>query len=535
MSDTDARRGSFMTANKVIRLCAPVILIWIVSAAALFQTQSQKVPTAKDVKAYQEAMAWFKKGEAMIGTPKENSDEQAEFFRKALQIKPDFVEAHYDLGLIYTSQKKLTEAVQEFEAVAKFNPEFEGPGSASIYQLLASNYRDLGRDADAIAALRNGVKRQPKNLTMWKALAYLQLHEKDDAAALPTLLAIADLDPKDTDARMNLGVVYQRLNRLDDAVRAYRAALELNPDDFNTHYNLALVLMHQQKNAEAAAELAVADKLSPGNGEVLELLGDAYSLQDEQAKAADAYQAAVAKAPDRAVLYSKLAFALARLKRTQEAVAALEKSLNLNPNSVDAYYMLGDLYSALEKYDESIAAYKNALMLDPRKKEVHYNLGTLYAEIKRFGDARAELKAAVELDPGYAAAWSNLAVVCEKLDLAQEAIQANEKVAALGKARATNYFRLGILYAKSNQPEPAIAAFAKAIELEPDKYRQLLREELKNVHSVLDCVRYRDDFIRLLGKAPVQGGDRPGGTVQNCCPGESAIAHGREFSALDLS
>jgi hypothetical protein len=62
--------------------------------------QTQKIPKAGDVKAYQEAMAWFKKAEAMIGTPKENSQEQADLFKKALGIKPDFIEAHFNLGLI---------------------------------------------------------------------------------------------------------------------------------------------------------------------------------------------------------------------------------------------------------------------------------------------------------------------------------------------------------------------------------------------------------------------------------------------------
>lgn len=498
--DADAAGKKLMTMVKAARRWTSAILLLSLSAIALSQTQSQQVPTVKDVKAYQEAMTWFKKGEAMIGTPKENSEEQADLFRKALQIKPDFIEAHYNLGLIYLSQKKQEESAREFDAVVTLNPDFEGPNSASIYQLLASIYRDLGRNSDAIAALQNGVKRQPKNLVMWKALAYLQLHEKDDAAVIPTFLAIIDLDPKDVDARMNLGVVYQRQNRPDDAVHAYRAALQLNPTDFNTHFNLALVLMRQQKVAEAAAELEAADKLSPGNAELLELLGDTYALQDLQAKAAEAYQAAIVKAPERAVLLSKLAFALAKLKRLPEAVTALEKSVGLDPNSMDAYYLLGDLYSALEKYDESVAAYKSALKLDPKQKEVHYNLGTLYAERKQFDDARAELTAAVGLDPGYAAAWSNLAVVCEKLDLDKDAIQAHEKVVALGKATSANYFRLGLLYAKINQPDPAITNFAKAIELEPDKYRQLLREELKNVHSVLDSVRYRDAFIRLLGK-----------------------------------
>jgi hypothetical protein len=71
-------------------------------------------------------------------------------------------------------------------------------------------------------------------------------------------------------------------------------------------------------------------------------------------------------------------------------------------------------------------------------------------------------------------------------------------VVALGKAQAQTYFHLGILYANTDQPDLSIANFARAIELEPDKYRAMLKEELKNVHSVLDSVRYKDKFVRML-------------------------------------
>jgi tetratricopeptide (TPR) repeat protein len=463
--------------------------------------QGRQGGVPQDVKAYQEAMGWFKQAEAMIGTPKENSDEQADLFRKAISIKPDFIEAHFNLSLIGLHQKKFQVAADELKAVQKLNPDFEANGE-SIYELLAMVYRELGQNTEAIAALKEGLKKQPKELRLLRALAFFQVHGAEDTDAMPTLQAILEIDPKDADARTNLGILLQKLNRLDEATQNYRLALELNPGDFNAHFNLALLLLRQDKIAEASVELQAADKISPGNAEVLERLGDAYSYQERFEKAAQAYQAAVEKTADRAVLLSKYAFTLARLKRVPEAIAVLEKSINLDPGSPDAFFLLGDLYSDQQRYDESLVAYNKSLKLNPKQKDVHYNMGTIFAESKRYQEARSELKAAINIDPDYAAAWSNLAIVCERLEHDKEAIEANEKVVALGKALATNYFRLGILYAKDNQPDPAIANFTKAIQLEPERYRQILREELKNVRSVLDSVRYKDAFVRLLNGGP---------------------------------
>jgi len=452
---SDGGRAGFQFM--LIRVALAALLLGVPGSTA--SGQSQKPPDVNDVKIYKEAMSWFKKGEAMIGTPQENSEEQAELFRKAVAIKPDFIEAHFNLGLIYSTQKKPQAAAAEFDQVRRINPEFEG-----IYQLLAASYRDSGRTDDAIAALKEGLQRKPSNLQMLRALAFLQLHGPNELDAVPTFQAILEIDPKDNDTRINLGIVYQKHERLD----------------------------------EAAAELEEANRLAPGDPEVLERLGDLYGFQDQDEKAVAAYQAAVAKDGGRAALHSKLAFSLTRLKRVPEAAAALEQAVRLDPSNADAFYLLGDLYSELQRPEESIAAYISSLKLDPKRKEVHYNLGTLYAELKRYPEARAELQSAVELDPAYAAAWSNLALVFEKLELDKEAILANEKVVALEKAQAVNFFRLGILYAKSGMADPAIVSFARAIQLEPDKYRQILREELKNVHSVLDSIRYKEAFVRLL-------------------------------------
>jgi tetratricopeptide (TPR) repeat protein len=82
--------------------------------------------------------------------------------------------------------------------------------------------------------------------------------------------------------------------------------------------------------------------------------------------------------------------------------------------------------------------------------------------------------------------------------------QAHEKVIALGKAEPLNYFHLGILYAAANQPDPAIEAFAQAIALEPEKYRSILKDELKQVHSKLDSVRYNKKFVSLLDLPPTK-------------------------------
>ena len=148
----------FLRVQRAILAACAVLCL----GAASFAAQSapaqakKKVSTIDDAKIYREAMAWFKKAEAMIGTAQENSEEQADLFRKAIQIKPDFLEAHYNLGLIYANQKKMKEAAAEFEAVLKIEPKFD----QNIHVLLATAYEESGNTGAAIAALQKGASRQ---------------------------------------------------------------------------------------------------------------------------------------------------------------------------------------------------------------------------------------------------------------------------------------------------------------------------------------------------------------------------------------
>jgi tetratricopeptide (TPR) repeat protein len=461
---------------------------------------SGKSVTESDARIYREAMAWFKKAEAMIGTPRENSDEQAELFIKALQIKPDFLEAHYNLGLVYANQKKMKEAAAEFEKVLKIDPKFDG----GIYMMLASAYQEIGDNNAAISSLVAGLQGNPKDLKMLRPLASLQVHNKNETEAIRSLQQILAIDPTDISSRMGLALLFQKSGDLEKAISNYEEVLRADPKSFAAHYNLGLIYLRQKKMAESATELDTANQIQPGDPELLERLGDIYVFEKQHAKAVATFKAALEKAANKGLLYGKLGFSLANLHQPEAAVDALENSAHLNSKIPDTYSLLGDLYSELKRNDEAVAAYRKSLELDPKQKDVHYNLGTLYAEQKKLDESMAELRIAVQLDPEYVAAWANIGLVAEQLELDKEAIQAHEKVVALEKARPLNYFHLGVLYAKTDQPDLSIANFTRAIELEPDKYRAMLREELKKVHSVLDSVRYKEKFVRLLALPTVK-------------------------------
>ncbi|HSW40036.1 MAG TPA: tetratricopeptide repeat protein, partial [Acidobacteriota bacterium] len=236
--------------------------------------------------------------------------------------------------------------------------------------------------------------------------------------------------------------------------------------------------------------------------ELLEKIGDMYASRRQFSRAAAAYREArnriSDKTPLRAELLAKLGYNLAMINEIDEAVKALEESVMIGPDNAGSLALLGDLYADQGRNGEAVDAYRRSLAVDPERKEVHYNLGTLYLQSGKAEEAHAALKNAVKVDAGFIPAWDNLAVAAEQLDLDDQAVEAREMLVRLGVREARNYFRLGVLYAKTGRLDESIASFAAAIEKEPDKYREILRDELKNVRSILNGVRYKKEFLDLL-------------------------------------
>ena len=46
-------------------------------------------------------------------------EEAVQWFKKAVEISPDFVEAHYNLGAAYMKQQKMPETIKAFRQVVK--------------------------------------------------------------------------------------------------------------------------------------------------------------------------------------------------------------------------------------------------------------------------------------------------------------------------------------------------------------------------------------------------------------------------------
>src|SRR5713226_4082009 len=75
--------------------------------------------------------------------------EAADRFRKAMEADPNNADAANDLGVVLRRQKNFLKAITAFEAALRLRP-----GEARIHSNMALALQDLGRIAEAVAAMK---------------------------------------------------------------------------------------------------------------------------------------------------------------------------------------------------------------------------------------------------------------------------------------------------------------------------------------------------------------------------------------------
>lgn len=115
-------------------------------------------------------------------------------------------------------------------------------------------------------------------------------------------------------------------------------------------------------------------------------------------------------------------------------IAEAEKLVAREPTNIRAWVMLGNDYFDTNQPQKAINAYQRALELNPNDTDVLTDQGVMYQRVQWFDKAVANFLKAQEINPKH----------------------------------LQSLYNLGIVYSQNlNQPDKAIAAWTKYLELEP--------------------------------------------------------------------
>jgi tetratricopeptide (TPR) repeat protein len=157
---------------------------------------------------------------------------------------------------------------------------------------------------------------------------------------------------------------------------------------------------------------------------------------------------------------------LLQKQQYQQAEEKLQALIGKQERNPQAWFDLGFAQSHLGKIAEAIAAYKKVTELDPKWFEAQQNLGLALAKSGDLPGAAAALKIAVTLKPttggqqALSRAWFSLAQVTEDSQ-AQEALAAYQKAVELDPANSEALLGLAKLTERSGNPAAAEQQYVK--------------------------------------------------------------------------
>jgi tetratricopeptide (TPR) repeat protein len=176
-------------------------------------------------------------------------------------------DAHLYLGFLADARGETEEAISQFQAALKNDPD-----NAGVYNQLGIALSKAGRFDEAIADLQHSVQLNPMNATARFNLGAVLLQRGKDAQGLKELGEVLRVKPDYAAAHFCMAFAFLYSKRTDEAVAQFREGLRYGPDDPEAHFGLGSALAMQRKREDAIAELREALRLRPGYADAQELL-----------------------------------------------------------------------------------------------------------------------------------------------------------------------------------------------------------------------------------------------------------------------
>jgi protein O-GlcNAc transferase len=256
------------------------------------------------------------------------NDAAADFIAKAIAENDRVSSFHNNLGNVLRALGRLEQAVTSYERALALKPD-----SVEALYNLAVTEQDRGKLDVAAAAYRRVIHGKPDHAAAHSNLGNI-LHaqgELDDAAACfePALRLRPDFLP----AQINRGNVLKAQGKPDEAILSYGRALTIAPDYAEAHNNLGIVLLEQGRLDEAVESYRRALSLQPSYVEAYRNLGNALKEQGKMQEAVDCYRRALSIAPNDAEARLGLAIAAipilaANVAESMGTVQAFARSLD---------------------------------------------------------------------------------------------------------------------------------------------------------------------------------------------------------------
>lgn len=362
--------------------------------------------------------------------------------KRLLTIDPDAMVAYYYMGAVYgTYLKQPALALQMYRKVLVHDPR-----NTSVYNAIAQLYVDKGDTAKAISTLNEAFANGVSDVTLKLRLSSLYYQNKNYAKASEILEQVLQRTPNSNKVRYYLGVIYEESGAFDKARSQFNQIS--NDSSFFKDAMLRQALYYYRNNDLPAAidVLQTAVTHAPKVEEFYPLLATLYEESDNPVAARDILERGTKALPKDPNLIYALGVVLDRMKDIDGALRAMRRVIALDPNNVSAINYIGYTYTERGVHlDEAEELLLTAAQLQPRDGYILDSLGWLYFKKNEYGKAQTMLEQAVSITPNEPVVYKHLGDLYAALGRTQDAARCYQHAIALLKIKASDEIDLEML------------------------------------------------------------------------------------------
>ncbi len=350
--------------------------------------------------------AWKLKGDILLYAKNQLVDALAAY-RKAIEIKPDFLPGHAAVITLLMRQGNLEEVEKQVDQLKKFaaqHPQskyFEAqlafqkkdfklardlsqqvlkaaPGNLQGLQLAGAVELQLNSLLQAEGYLSKAVQMAPELLLARRLLVVTYLRSGQPAKALATLLPGLNRKNIDPGLLAVAGEVYLQNGDVKSAEQYFAKAAQQNPKDGRNRTSLALTHLMSGQVDSAFEELQDIAGSDTGTTADLALIS-AHLRRQEFDKALKAIDGLEKKQPDKPLAAHLRARTLLAKRDVAGAKQSFERALAIDPTYFPAVVSLAGLDVADKRPDDAKKRFEAVLAKDPKNSQALLALAELAA------------------------------------------------------------------------------------------------------------------------------------------------------------
>src|SRR6266478_6506021 len=192
----------------------------------------------------------------------ENMKFAAEQFEQAISVKPDAVDAYFQVGMTYHDLGLYNQSIGAFKNALKY-----APGDSAIYYQLGTVSMDQLYDREAEGYFLEGLKINPDHVLILIALGRLYIRMNQAQAAISALRQATQREPAMWEGWYELGRAHMRAKQWKLALSALEQARQWNFEDSEIYSAMASCYLKTNKKAEARQMVRESLQHNPNNAE----------------------------------------------------------------------------------------------------------------------------------------------------------------------------------------------------------------------------------------------------------------------------